>query len=251
MTTGIRVEQIPAIERHEAAKLAATEYRRLADLLRELDGDDWRKPTDCPGWDVRAIAGHTLGMMRDFSSLTNVISRQRAASKAAKAAGGPVVDSMTAQQVAATASLTTEQLLAQIDAFGPETAAWRTKPHRAFRRLPIKQAVGGEPETWRMGYLLDTVLTRDPWMHRVDIARATGRTFVLTPEHDGRILADVVAEWARRHRQPFHLELTGPAGGSFTQGDHGEAITLDAVEFCRIISGRAAGTGLLTQEVPF
>ena len=79
----------------------------------------------------------------------------------------------------------------------------------------MKEEVGGKQETWRMGYLLDVILTRDPWMHRVDIARATGREMVLTPEHDGRIIADVVAEWARRHGQPFTLTLTGPAGGEF------------------------------------
>jgi len=45
--------------------------------------------------------------------------------------------------------------------------------------------------------------------------------------------------------------VTGPAGGSFTQGEPAEDITLDAIEYCRILSGRAAGTGLLTQEVPF
>jgi hypothetical protein len=88
-------------------------------------------------------------------------------------------------------------------------------------------------------------------MHRVDITRATGRELVLTAEHDGRIVADAVAEWARRHGQPFTLELTGPAGGTFTRGSDGEAITLDAVELCRIFSGRATGSGLLTQEVPF
>ena len=88
-------------------------------------------------------------------------------------------------------------------------------------------------------------------MHRVDISRVTGRSLVLTPEHDGRIVADVVAEWARRHGCSFRLELTGPAGGTFIKGDGGEAITLDAVEFCRILSGRAVGAGLLTQEVPF
>jgi uncharacterized protein (TIGR03083 family) len=251
MATATRIDQIPAIDRHEAATIAAAEYRRFADLLRELDADDWRKPTDCPEWDVRAVAGHTLGMMRDFSSLPSVMRRQLAAAKAAKAAGGPVIDSMTAMQVAETAALTTAQLIAQIDAAGPDTARWRTKSHPAFRLLPIKETVGGKPETWRMSYLLDVVLTRDPWMHRVDIARATGRALVHTAEHDGRIVADAVAEWARRHGEPFRLELTGPAGGSFSQGDNGEEITLDAVEFCRILSGRAAGTGLLTQEVPF
>ena len=38
------------------------------------------------------------------------------------------------------------------------------------------------------------ILTRDTWMHRVDISRATGRDLVLTAEHDGRIVADVVDE---------------------------------------------------------
>jgi hypothetical protein len=114
----------------------------------------------------------------------------------------------------------------------------------------MKEEVGGRPETWRMGYLLDTILTRDPWMHRVDIARATGRDLVLTSEHDGRIVADVVAEWARRHGQPFTLTLTGAAGGGFAR-DGGDHITMDAVEFCRILAGRAPGSGLLDQEVPF
>ncbi len=27
-------------------------------LLRELDEDDWQRPTDLPGWDVRAVASH-------------------------------------------------------------------------------------------------------------------------------------------------------------------------------------------------
>ncbi len=114
-----------------------------------------------------------------------------------------------------------------------------------------QELLSGKTEPWKMGYLLDTILTRDTWMHRVDIARATGHDMVLTAEHDGRIVADAVAEWARRHGQPFTLELTGPAGGSFSQGSGGEAIRLDAVELCRIFSGRATGDGLLTQEVPF
>jgi hypothetical protein len=108
----------------------------------------------------------------------------------------------------------------------------------------------GTVETWRMGYIFDVILTRDTWMHRVDISRATGRPHELTAEHDGRLVADVVAEWARRHGRPFTLHLTGPAGGSYASGT-GEELTLDAVEFCRILSGREEGTGLLAQEVPF
>jgi hypothetical protein len=57
----------------------------------------------------------------------------------------------------------------------------------------------------------------------------------------------MVLDWASHHKQPFSLNLTGPAGGIFTHGECGESITLDAVEFCRILSGRAPGEGLLAQ----
>src|ERR1700682_4461073 len=99
MTTTI-TDTIPAITRHEMQGLATTEHARLADQLRSLTHDDWSKPTDCSLWDVRAMAGHSLGMMEDFTSLRSLMRRMRAATKAAKKIGGPVVDSMTAMQVA-------------------------------------------------------------------------------------------------------------------------------------------------------
>ena len=88
-------------------------------------------------------------------------------------------------------------------------------------------------------------------MHRIDICRAIGREPVLSPEHDGRLVADAVADWARRHGGPFALELTGPAGGTFHAGHGGVGLRVDAVEFCRILSGRAAGDGPLATPVPF
>lgn len=45
-------------------------------------------------------------------------------------------------------------------------------------------------------------------MHRLDIAVATGTEPRLTAEHDGVIVADVVAEWADRHGKDFELTLT-------------------------------------------
>jgi uncharacterized protein (TIGR03083 family) len=106
-----------------------------------------------------------------------------------------------------------------------------------------------------MGYLVDVILTRDTWMHRSDIARAVGRDMTLTADHDGVIVADVAAEWAQRHGQPCTLTLTGPAGGSWTFGSPAAtapSYELDAVEFCRILSGRGTGEGLIaTTPVPF
>ncbi len=63
--------------------------------------------------------------------------------------------------------------------------------------------------------------------------------------------ADAVAEWASRHDQPFRLHLSGPAGGTFRHGDGGPQLDLDAIEFCRILSGRAPGDGLLATRILF
>jgi hypothetical protein len=117
--------------------------------------------------------------------------------------------------------------------------------------VPERQPVGGRDEAWTIGYLIDVILTRDPWMHRTDIARATGASHLLTAGHDGVIVADVVAEWAARHGQPYTLHLTGPAGGSWTSGEGGPLIETEAVEFCRLLSGRGHAGGLLAIEVPF
>jgi uncharacterized protein (TIGR03083 family) len=251
MTTATRVETIPPITRAEVEGLARTEYARLADQLRLLAPEEWSQATDCPLWDVRAMAGHSTGMLSSFTGYRTLMREMNAATKAAKRSGEPMIDALTAKQVADHAGLSTAELIARVDDLGPRAARWRGTRPAVFRRMPIKEEVGGQPETWRMGYLLDVILTRDPWMHRVDIARATSREMELTPNHDGRIVADVVAEWARRHGQPFTLTLTGPAGGEYVSGESGEHITIDAVEFCRTLAGRATGSGLLSQEVPF
>lgn len=249
--TATHVETIPPINRGEVEGLARTEYGRIADQLRSLAPDDWTKPTECALWDVRAMAGHSTGMLSTFTGYRTLMRAMRTATKSAKKAGGPMVDALTARQVADHAPLSAAELIAKVDDVGPRAARWRATRPALFRKMPMKEEVGGQQETWRMGYLLDTILTRDPWMHRVDIARAAGREIELTPGHDGRLIADVVAEWARRHGKPFSLTLTGPAGNEYTSGENGEHITIDAVEFCRILSGRAIGTGLLDQKVPF
>ena len=206
--TATRVETIPSIRPEEVEALARTEYTRFADQLRSLAPEDWEKPTDCTLWDVRAVAGHSAGMMATFTGYRTLMRAMSAATRAAKHSGGPMIDALTAQQVADSAELSSTELIAKIGDTGPQAARWRATRPVLFRRMPMKQEVGGTQETWRMAYLVDVILTRDPWMHRADIARATGAEMFLTPEHDGRIIADVVAEWARRHGKPFTLALT-------------------------------------------
>jgi uncharacterized protein (TIGR03083 family) len=156
---------------------------------------------------------------------------------------------MTAVQVQERAGVPPAQLVHDLANVAVRAVRARRRIPGLVRAVPIP--FGPPLGTRPLGYLMGCIYTRDAWMHRIDLARATGRPLRLTADHDGRIVADVVAEWAGTHGQPFTLTLTGPAGGRFSRGTDGEAITVDAIEFCRILSGRATGTGLLVHEVPF
>lgn len=185
--------------------LAVREFERVGQLLTDLDDADWSHRTDCPDWDVRAVAGHILGMAQTFSCLRQFLSYMPTAARIKR--DRDFTDSLTALQVQRTAALDRTALITAIGVVGPAAAHWRAS-RRLMRRIPLKQPMpNGTVETWRMAYLIDVILIRDPWMHRVDISRAVGHPMVLSANHDGRIVADVVAEWARRHGQPFSLRL--------------------------------------------
>jgi len=244
------VSDIPALDHDEAMALARGEYGRLLETVAGLETDDWARPTDCAGWDVKAMLGHLLGMLELLGDRAEFGRQISIASERAAATGAMRIDALTGLQVEEHAHLSPEELAEALGAAVPAALAGRSDTTAEERSAPYTPGPPFEGD-WTRGFLLDVIHTRDPWLHRVDITRATGHDMVLTSDHDGRIIADVVAEWARRHRQPFTLVLDGPAGGTFVAGDGGERLELDAIEFCRIVSGRAPGSGLLTQEVPF
>ncbi len=234
-------------------RLAAEEYQRVVAQLRSLSADDWSRPTACAGWDVRALATHMLGMAEMAATVREQIRQNRKAGRA----GGVFLDALTALQVAERTDMTPPRIVERFAEVGPRAARGRRRAPGLVRRRTISkpQAAGGKPdspqEAWTFGYLIDVVLTRDPWMHRTDIAAATGASLTLTAEHDGVLVDDVVKEWAARHGQACSLMLTGPAGGSWSFGTGGPVFETDAVQFCRGLCGRGSPEGLLATEVPF
>ena len=246
----------PALDRGVAMRLARTEYDRFLETLRELTPTDWSTPTCNTGWDIRALTGHVAGMAHMAGSLREQVSQMRAARRR----GGLFIDALTAEQVERMADLSSGALVDRFAALGPKAATGRKRAPGLVRRRTMPEAQPVAPpdqfEDWTFGYLTDVILTRDTWMHRSDIAVATGRPMKLTADHDGVLIDDIVNEWADRHGQACTLTLTGPAGGSWTFGSGGPELTLDAVEFCRILSGRGSvsgggGQGLLATRVPF
>jgi uncharacterized protein (TIGR03083 family) len=253
---GLSVLQ-PAIERPTATRLAVTEYQRVTDAVDALRPEDWTRPTDCTEWDVRQLVAHIAGQANLFSSPFE-LARQSRGAKARQQPGQPSVDNLTAFQVEERQHMAPEELRAELHRVGPRGAKGRRRIPGFLRRrrLPGEEVVNSAPERWSLGYVTDVILTRDTWMHRLDLARATGQDPVLTADHDGIIVADIVAEWTRRHGQPYRLELTGPAGGSWSYDTSGEEIVMDAIDFCRVLAGRPGpdggqAWGLLTTQVPF
>jgi uncharacterized protein (TIGR03083 family) len=241
-----------ALPRPVAMRLAATEYDRCVETFRSLRPDQWAARTDCPAWDVRQMAAHMLGMVEMAASMRESFRQQHKATRA----GGVFIDALTQLQVDERPDWTPERITERYAARAPKAVAGRRRTPAFVRRrtMPQLNDANGVAEPWTLGYLIDVILTRDPWMHRLDIARATGTTPRLTAEHDGVIVADVVAEWAGRHGKDFELTLTGPAGGTWKAGANGPSWTLDAIDFCRATSRRPANITLdelMNTEIPY
>ena len=249
-TTPIRVDTIPRIHHDEAMRIAAVENEKFAELLRSLGPDDWSSPTDCALWDARALAAHVVGSAAGQASVREFVRQVRKGKPITEELGSPNWwDGMNELQVRERAALSTVELIAEWDVISERARRARSRLPRPIARLPLLKLpppVGRQP----IAYLFDMGFTRDVWTHRIDIARATGRTLDVDAGHDGRIVADIVAEWAPLHGEPFTLDLSGPAGNSYAQGADGEACSLDAVEFSRILAERADGDGVLRHKLP-
>lgn len=246
----VGVSTIARITHQEAMAITAVENRRFTEQLRSLDPSDWAAPTDCERWDVRAMAAHVVGAAASQISPREFVRQVRAGRPVVKEIGAQYWwDGMNEIQVRERAHLSTDELIADWVTNSERARAARTKLPKPIGRLPLLNLpapVGRQ----RLSYLFDMGFTRDVWAHRMDIASATGRPMDLDAEHDGRIVADVVAEWASYFDEPFRLELTGPAGGVFTRGDGGEAVQIDVVGFMTTLAERAEGTGVLRHTLP-
>jgi uncharacterized protein (TIGR03083 family) len=237
------------INRPEARLLAEEEFSRFAELAASLSEQEWAMPTDCIAWDVRKMALHVLGSADSQASVREFVHQMRRGMPLNKQIDSHHwVDGLNELQIRERQHLSNPELVVQLKGVGPRAVKgrWSTPPPMRYLPIPFGPPIGWEP----LKYLLDVGFTRDVWCHRLDISCATGRPMHLTADHDGRLVADIVGEWAAIHREPFDLVLEGPAGGKFTQGVNGERVEIDAMEFIRTLSGRLPGSGVLSHPLP-
>lgn len=224
--------------------MAAFELERFLALVTSLSEDDWEKPTDCPRWNVRQMLAHVTGAAASYARWSEFIRQNNfIVQRPYRASGLSYLDSLNQIQVDDRASATPATLIDELRTVGPRARATRARlplPLRAIR-VPLP-ALGVVP----FGYLTDLIYTRDMWMHRLDLCRATGREMVMTPEHDGRIVSLVIRDLgkilaATLRNKSIVYHLTGEGGGTWQLGAEVSPTTtihLDVLDFNLLASGR-------------
>jgi len=249
-TATVDVTSITRIDHDEAMRITAIENRRFAELMESLSPTQWSTPTECTRWDVRAMAAHLVGSAASQASPREFFRQKRGGKPICKELGSPFWwDGMNELQVRERASLTTEQLISEWTTVSAKALKSRTKmprPIAGLKLLNLPEPVGRQP----LSYLFDIGFTRDVWAHRIDIAHAIAVEPDFDAVHDRRILADIIAEWAATHGEPFTLVLGGPAGGTFAQGIGGEEVHISVVDFVRTLAERTTASGVLRHTLP-
>lgn len=179
-------------------------------LLRSLDEDDWARPTDLPGWDVRAVAAHLAHLesllagnpqdeveVPDAPHVSSVFSRFTEA--------GPL----------ARADWPTDRILDELESsVTSRYAATLTAP-------PPDPGAPGPGYAAVLGWSWERLLTNRPvdlWMHEQDVRRAVGRPGGLDSvgaRHTAAVLATGLPYVLGRKVRPpagttVVLEVTGP-----------------------------------------
>ncbi len=214
---------IPITPRAEGADLLAASLAALDRQLGELSDTDAGRPTDCTRWDVRAMIAHVVASTQEcgrpwLTTVRAVRGRRRYPELA-------LLDARNELQTV----------------LFPDDLAQLRLRLRALVGVPVPFGLPGVPPI-RLGYLVAVLGARDTWTHAVDLAQATGRPRVAGP-HDGPIIKQVIRDLDIRWTGPaVVLGLSGATGGLFLIGSGEPVATVqaDAVELCRLLSGRPA-----------
>jgi uncharacterized protein (TIGR03083 family) len=236
------VADIPKVTHPEAGSLSQTEYERVLILLASLSDSDWQQPTYCTAWRVREMVAHLAGAVAGSGSYAEFI-RQNITNPYSKESVEPV-DGTNRLQIEERTTKSTAELVAEFRQKGQIAVNNRQKLPWIVRKIhaPMGDTLGLTP----IEYLMDTLYPRDQWMHRYDICAATGKEMVITPKHDGRIVALVLRDVHKKLRKQLAsrsmlLRLAGAAGGDYYFGRQSTpecTLEMDTFDFNLRASGR-------------
>ena len=236
--TVARAENISTVNADEAQRLTTEAFERLLQLLASLHPDDWSKPTACTAWDVKDMVAHQAGGYLSGVSYREMFRQYTQIPKR----GQLPEDAINELQVGERKSKTPAELITELKQVGSIAIHNWAHGFNAIKWIAVPHPVGG---FMSVRYLMWVTHSRDTWMHRLDICRATNRSFEQTREHDGRIVELVVLDVAKKlknklGRRAITLILTGIAGGRWQIGSGVPVaeMEMDALDFNIFVSGR-------------
>lgn len=245
MTTITRAHDVARTEHGHAIELISAEVNAMGAVVRGLAPSDWLLPTDCTGWDVHSLVAHIVGNAENI--LDPDLMQRRAREGTEKYPQLYLVDAMNEMAVDDWRDKPSTALVDEFNRLWPRAVeALRTMPESA-RQQTFESGYPDVP-TLTFGYICDVIFTRDMWMHRVDLCRATGKPFA-PGEHSRDVIAQILRDlddaW---EGDSFVLELTGATTGDWQIGAGEPVLTVgcDAVEFLRNLSGRTEPEPALT-----
>jgi uncharacterized protein (TIGR03083 family) len=229
---------IPYVTAGEAFMLLQTSFERFRQLLASLEPTDWNKPTACTAWNVHDMVAHQAG---GYASGTSYREMFRQYSSIPKPGQLPE-DAVNNLQVSERREKSPAALITELEQVGPVAIQKWAYQFRFAKLITIPHPV---PGSLSLRHLMWVIHSRDTWMHRLDICRATGRKFEQTTEHDGRIAALVMLDVEKALSKKLGgraliFELSGVAGGAWKIGAGQPAVTvvMDALDFNIFVSGR-------------
>lgn len=229
---------IPAVTADEAYSLLQTALSRFLGLVETLEADDWDKPTACTGWSVRDILAHQAGGYASGTGYKEMIRQYKTKPKP----GQLPEDAVNDLQLRERTDKSPAEMINELHRLGPVAAQKWAYQFRLIKLITIPHPVAGKLS---LRYLMWVIHSRDTWMHRLDICRATGREFEQTRDHDGRIaelvMLDVANVLARKFNGPaLTFDLSGLAGGTWKigQGEPVATVGMDVLDFNIFASGR-------------
>lgn len=228
--------------------LFRTDRAALLDLLGELTATDWRRPTVCPGWNVRDVVAHVLhdhlrrlsagrdghrtGWIDDVENLPALLARDN----------GRFVE---------TARVLSPRVLTELLAdAGPRLDAyWAALDPSEIGEVDVWWAAPGEPAPRWLDIAREYT---EYWAHHRQIRDAVGAPAPDDPAGD-RAMADTILRSLPRTLRTAHrprgtavrVRVPGPAGGEWTATRDADGWTLAAPPTARPAAEITIGIGPL------
>lgn len=233
---------IPRPRPEDAAVEGLAEVDALNALLAGLSGDDWDRATASAGWTVRDVVAHLVGQHVESARPWTIPGKLRQARRRFPARSA--LDAHNALQILDYGGRTADELRGLLVRFGPKAVRVRRRAPGFLRRRGFARFFPEEqlPDP-SFGYLFDVLSNRDTWLHRLEIARATGRPFA-TGEHDHGIVTQVVRDLAQAWTGPAIILELGTGRWALGTDDPVAVVRTETLDYLWHLSGRAGRPAL-------